>query len=121
MKKTIQVLLTGTKEIVWYLFQVAVLSGAVILGFKWSGDLLEPICEHVNVGVGLFLIFAVISGEFHAGNDGYAMTLANNFSSYGAGLTVVVCNGNGVHSAAVCKKDEIFNAERSIRETGVAM
>ncbi len=68
MKKTIQVLLTGTKEIVWYLFQVAVLSGAVILGFKWSGDLLEPICEHVNVGVGLFLIFAVIAAFIYIDN-----------------------------------------------------
>lgn len=61
MKKTIHLLISGTKEIVWYLFQVAVLSGAVILGFKWFGDLVEPICEHVNVGMGLFLIFAAVA------------------------------------------------------------
>ena len=85
-----------------------------------SFQAIRILCK-ITEDVDRFLIFAVISGEFHAGNDGYAVALANNFSSYGAGLTVVVCNGNGVHSAAVRKKDEIFNAERSIRETGVAM
>ncbi len=61
MKKTIQLLLSGTKEIVWYLFQVAVLSGALVLVFKCCGDMLEPICEHMNVGFGLLFIFAVMA------------------------------------------------------------
>lgn len=68
MKKTIQLLVSGAKEVVWYLFQVAVLSGAVILGLKWSGDLLEPICEHINVGTGLFLLFAVIAAYIYIDN-----------------------------------------------------
>ncbi len=61
MKKEIHWLVTGVKELVWYLFQVAVLSGAVILGFKWSGELVESIYEQVNVGIGLLFIFAAVA------------------------------------------------------------
>lgn len=61
MKKKVNLLVIGVKELVWYLFQVSVLSIAVILGCKWFGDLLEPICDHINVGMGLFIIFAAVA------------------------------------------------------------
>lgn len=62
MKKEKNRFTGSVKRIVRYLFQVSFITVAVIFGMKWMGNLVEIMCEHVNIGVGIFLIFAVACG-----------------------------------------------------------
>lgn len=69
MRKTIQkkrnTISAKAKVITDGAVKAVLVTAAVMLGMKWLGDVMEIVSNHVSVGAGMFVVFAVVCFFIH--------------------------------------------------------
>lgn len=48
--------------------EVTIIMAVVFCGLKWFGNLLEAVCNYVNIGLGIFMICIIVMGFIYMDN-----------------------------------------------------
>lgn len=48
--------------------EIAIIMAVIFCGLKWFGNLLEVVCNYVNIGLGIFMICIIVIGFIYMDN-----------------------------------------------------